>query len=397
MHYKKKNIEYFSLFGSDPGERGLQGSRGLQGIKGDVGMMGPSGLIGLPGPPGGPPGIQGPIGLTGIQGPIGPIGPPGTSSSRERPASSRLPIDQNSSNSSMGPQGPQGPQGPKGPKGDTGSIGLIGPLGIPGEKGIQGLQGKDGNVGNDGKDGKDGNDSIIRGPRGYTGPPGESMTNTIEQINSIRGNGISDDQQLDYLRNALYPGFTYTENDNSIRGIGISNNEQLNALRNALYPGFTNSENDNKKYRIPTGGIIIWSGTSAPDGWKLCDGNNGTPDLKGRFILGQGNAPYNIIGNKGGSEKVSLTINNIPAHNHSGSTSTAGNHNHGIATRQDDWNDSGGAGPSWGDGDNGAYKAYHVSEYSGNHSHSFTTHNTGGNQSHENMPPYYVLAYIMKI
>lgn len=36
---------------------------------------------------------------------------------------------------------------------------------------------------------------------------------------------------------------------------------------------------------IPTGGIIIWSGSAVPDGWALCDGTNGTPDLRGRFVL----------------------------------------------------------------------------------------------------------------
>ena len=42
---------------------------------------------------------------------------------------------------------------------------------------------------------------------------------------------------------------------------------------------------------IPSGAILIWSGSIAtiPDSWVLCDGSNGTPDLRGRFILGAGN------------------------------------------------------------------------------------------------------------
>ncbi|MSR73246.1 hypothetical protein EXS61_01410 [Candidatus Parcubacteria bacterium] len=46
---------------------------------------------------------------------------------------------------------------------------------------------------------------------------------------------------------------------------------------------------------IPIGGIIMWSGSVAniPSGWKLCNGNNGTPNLSGRFIVGAGvTAPY---------------------------------------------------------------------------------------------------------
>ena len=39
---------------------------------------------------------------------------------------------------------------------------------------------------------------------------------------------------------------------------------------------------------IPTGGIIMWSGTIAniPTGWALCNGTNGTPNLQDRFIVG---------------------------------------------------------------------------------------------------------------
>ena len=43
-------------------------------------------------------------------------------------------------------------------------------------------------------------------------------------------------------------------------------------------------------YMVPKGGIILWSGAvnNIPPGWALCDGTNNTPDLKGRFVLGQG-------------------------------------------------------------------------------------------------------------
>jgi len=39
---------------------------------------------------------------------------------------------------------------------------------------------------------------------------------------------------------------------------------------------------------VPVGGIILWSGTIAaiPGNWALCDGNNGTPDLRDRFVVG---------------------------------------------------------------------------------------------------------------
>jgi len=46
---------------------------------------------------------------------------------------------------------------------------------------------------------------------------------------------------------------------------------------------------------VPIGGIISWSGSIAtiPSNYALCDGNNGTPDLRNRFIIGAGDT-YNV-------------------------------------------------------------------------------------------------------
>jgi len=41
---------------------------------------------------------------------------------------------------------------------------------------------------------------------------------------------------------------------------------------------------------VPIGGIIMWSGSSIPTGWGLCDGTQGTPDLRNRFIVGSGSS-----------------------------------------------------------------------------------------------------------
>lgn len=74
---------------------------------------------------------------------------------------------------------------------------------------------------------------------------------------------------------------------------------------------------------VPVGGIILWSGAlgSLPSNWQLCDGTNGTPNLQNRFVIGAGGA-YNP-GNTGGANSLNLQ------HNHSGSTtSSAGTHSH---------------------------------------------------------------------
>ena len=52
---------------------------------------------------------------------------------------------------------------------------------------------------------------------------------------------------------------------------------------------------------LPAGVIVMWSGSldSVPDGWALCDGSNGTPDLRNRFVLGVGAPEY--LGGTGGA------------------------------------------------------------------------------------------------
>lgn len=125
--------------------------------------------------------------------------------------------------------------------------------------------------------------------------------------------------------------------------------------------------------------------------WHICDGTNGTPDLRGRFILGASDG--HAVGSTGGEENHTLSTNEMPAHNHTGTTSWNGNHSHSVNTMVDD-------GKSFlyttsGRGIN-AYGSATTST-SGNHTHTFTTNNTGGGQAHNNMPPYYALSYIMKI
>ena len=146
---------------------------------------------------------------------------------------------------------------------------------------------------------------------------------------------------------------------------------------------------------VPKYGIIMWTQRSIPDGWRLCDGGGSTPNLINRFVVGAGN--WYKLGNTGGANNVTLSWNQLPKHSHSGGTYGGGNHYHGIYTRQDDWNDSGGWGPSWGDGDNGRWAPHHTTHWGGHHSHSIWTRNSGRSHSVENRPPYYAVYYIMRV
>ena len=120
-----------------------------------------------------------------------------------------------------------------------------------------------------------------------------------------------------------------------------------------------------------TGMIIMWSGaiSNIPSGWVLCDGSNNTPNLTDKFIVGAGNS-YAVAAT-GGADSVTLTVAQIPSHNHpiqirTGIDDNNFSFNNGFSS---DRNDSGG---------------------------TFNSNNTGGGQSHENRPPYYALAFIMK-
>ena len=85
---------------------------------------------------------------------------------------------------------------------------------------------------------------------------------------------------------------------------------------------------------VPVGGIIMWSGTVAAaealTNWAICDGDNGTPDLRDRFVLGVGSSSNPSTASKGddaGSNSIQLTEGQMPQHNHD---FTDPGHGHGI-------------------------------------------------------------------
>lgn len=133
-----------------------------------------------------------------------------------------------------------------------------------------------------------------------------------------------------------------------------------------------------------TGMIMMWSGSIAtiPTGWALCNGSNGTPDLRNRFIVAAGST-YNP-GDTGGTANAivvshSHTITD-PGHFHAllpSGTAQAGGDNGGQATT-----DSGGRTPT----NNTSSNVTGIS--------IDTAGQSGLNQ---NLPPYYALAYIMKL
>lgn len=68
---------------------------------------------------------------------------------------------------------------------------------------------------------------------------------------------------------------------------------------------------------VPTGIVVMWSGVVAPAGWHLCDGTDGSPDLRDRFVLSAGTV---LPGVYGGNREITLNPDQLPAHKHGAGT-----------------------------------------------------------------------------
>lgn len=116
--------------------------------------------------------------------------------------------------------------------------------------------------------------------------------------------------------------------------------------------------------------------------WHVCDGTNGTPDLRGRFVLGMSNA--HTAGSIGGEETHKLTLKELPvdaSKGYAGSsgwvTATAPTTTYVVAVSS--MSNSGSV------------------QYTGGLNQNWSITRRGSDEPHNNMPPYYALAYIMRL
>jgi microcystin-dependent protein len=142
---------------------------------------------------------------------------------------------------------------------------------------------------------------------------------------------------------------------------------------------------------VPSGTIVLWSGSvaSIPTGWVLCNGSNGTPDLRNRFVVGAGST-YAVDGTGGSADAI------VVSHNHtatSTSSVTDPGHAHTISIATNDA--IGGAGAQVALRSSGT-TTLNTATTGITVGTTTTVASTGSSGTNANLPPYYALAYIMK-
>jgi hypothetical protein len=142
---------------------------------------------------------------------------------------------------------------------------------------------------------------------------------------------------------------------------------------------------------FPVGGIILWSGSvaSIPSGWALCNGSNGTPDLRNRFVVGAGST-YAVNATGGSADAI------VVSHTHTAtSVVTDPGHLHAVKAVGYFHSD---LGPGINmDGLSTSSPPQNTNTATTGITVATTNASTGSSGTNANLPPYYALAYIMKL
>jgi hypothetical protein len=220
---------------------------------------------------------------------------------------------------------------------------------------------------------------------GVAVPAGKSVllradgTNVVEQFNHTVG-AFGVGGALTVTGNTTLTGTTTLQNGLILGGASGTAGQVVVSQGTGNPPAWGNA--------FVTGMIMLWSGSIAtiPSGWVLCNGSSGTPDLRDRFVVGAGNS-Y-AVGATGGSANAIVV-----SHTHTGTTGVM-NSNATHSHTYDGTNVPGGSGRS---DRQGVINTKTTSTANIDHTHSFTTDATGSSGTNANLPPYYALAYIMKL
>ena len=201
-----------------------------------------------------------------------------------------------------------------------------------------------------------------------------SNPGTAGQILSSTGNGVDwIDANTTSVNNSINVGVNVdsTDADQFVSFFGANSGNRPNRVDNDFtYNPSTNTLTvgtivSTVGGAFVTGMIIAWYGNTGniPTGFVLCDGNNSTPDLRDRFIIGAGNN-YSV-GATGGSKDAILVSHFHTTENYVGRSGYAEPRNFGVGT-------------------------------DGNLNSTGNTDTKGESGTDKNLPPYHALCYIMK-
>ncbi len=204
-----------------------------------------------------------------------------------------------------------------------------------------------------------------------------SETGTSGQILSSTGNGVDwIDANTTSVANSINVGVNLdsTDADQFVSFFGANSGNQPNRVdddftynpsTNTLTVGTISATNIGGTGAFVSGMIIAWSGATnaIPTGFVLCDGNNNTPDLRDRFIIGAGN--NYAVDATGGSKDAVLVEHFHTTLNFVARSNYAEPRNFGVGT-------------------------------DGNCNSTGNTDTKGESGTDKNLPPYHALCFIMK-
>ena len=222
---------------------------------------------------------------------------------------------------------------------------------------------------------------------GNTTQAGSGITVPTSTSMLVRCDGVNIVDQTNYISGALAVGGNFSV-AGTATGVTPASGDNSTKFATTAFVNLVVAGG------FPSGGIIMWNGSvaSIPAGWYLCNGSNGTPDLRDRFVVGAGST-YAVAATGGSANAV------LVSHTHSVSVNQ-NDHSHGGVLRQSQapggqsrvtLNRANGAGTQDATGDN---TSSNTDGASADISVSLSTE--GQSATNANLPPYYALCYIMK-
>ncbi len=220
------------------------------------------------------------------------------------------------------------------------------------------------------------------------------------QILSSTGNGVDwIDADTTSVANSVNVGVNLdsTNADQFVSFFGANSGNNPNRVDNDFtYNPSTNTlkvgnivDSSGNASAFVTGMIILWYGNTGniPGGWVLCDGNNSTPDLRDRFVIGAGN--NFSAGNTGGSNSITLSEANLPSHQHFVVSNSLGGQNRTGS------NVSANNQVAKGTGAGNLFESYNLAS-TGSNASAGRSSSVGSGTPFDNKPSYHALCYIMK-